>query len=64
MHRFFLPNFQQPVLSAEEAHHAKHVSLVRRDSSKPDFPSGDYTSTFEGSAGGRPFTVSCVHRVP
>lgn len=43
---------------------AKHVTLVRRDTSKPDFPAGDYTSSFEGSAGGRPFTASCVHRVP
>jgi 16S rRNA (uracil1498-N3)-methyltransferase len=28
MHRFYLPNFQQPVLSAEEAHHATHVLRV------------------------------------
>jgi len=29
MHRFYLPNFQQPALSAEEAHHATHVLRVK-----------------------------------
>src|SRR6267142_1438090 len=29
MHRFYLPNFQQPVLSAEEAHHATRVLRVK-----------------------------------
>ena len=29
MHRFYLPNFQQPALSAQEAHHATHVLRVK-----------------------------------
>lgn len=29
MHRFYLPNLQQPVLSAEEAHHALHVLRLK-----------------------------------
>ena len=39
MHRFYLPNFQQPTLSAEEAHHAIHVLRV-----KP----GDTVNVFDG----------------
>lgn len=39
MHRFYLPNFQQPALSAEEAHHATHVLRV-----KP----GDTVNVFDG----------------
>jgi len=45
------------------ADHPKHVALVRKDASKPEFPPGEYTTLFEGSAGGRPFTTSCVHTV-
>jgi hypothetical protein len=50
--------------SGVPAGRAKHVTLVRKDTSRPDFPAGDYTSTFEGSVGGRSFTASCIHRVP
>ncbi|MEI6083564.1 MAG: RsmE family RNA methyltransferase [Verrucomicrobiota bacterium] len=39
MHRFYLPNFQQPVLSAEETHHATHVLRL-----KP----GDIVNAFDG----------------
>lgn len=39
MHRFYLPNFQQPVLSADEWHHATHVLRV-----KP----GDTVNVFDG----------------
>ena len=39
MHRFFLPDFQKPVLSAEEAHHALHVLRVK---------AGDTVSAFDG----------------
>ena len=39
MHRFYLPNFQQPVLSAEEAHHATHVLRVK---------AGDTVNVFDG----------------
>ena len=39
MHRFFLPNFQQPTLSTEETHHATHVLRV-----KP----GDTVNVFDG----------------
>jgi 16S rRNA (uracil1498-N3)-methyltransferase len=39
MHRFYLPNFQQPVLSAEEAHHATHVLRVK---------DGDTVNVFDG----------------
>lgn len=49
--------------SGVPANHPKHLTLVRKDTTKPDFPSGEYTSTFEGSAGGRPFTASCAHHV-
>ena len=39
MHRFHLPNFQQPALSAEEAHHATHVLRVK---------TGDTVNVFDG----------------
>jgi 16S rRNA (uracil1498-N3)-methyltransferase len=39
MHRFYLPNFQQPTLSAEEAHHATHVLRVK---------AGDTVNVFDG----------------
>jgi len=39
MHRFYLPNFQQPVLSAEEAHHAMHVLRTKV---------GDTVNVFDG----------------
>jgi len=39
MHRFFLPNFQQPALSADEAHHATHVLRVN---------TGDTVNVFDG----------------
>jgi len=39
MHRFYLPNLQQPVLSAAEAHHAVHVLRLK---------SGDTVSVFDG----------------
>ena len=39
MHRFYLPSFQQPVLSAEEAHHAAHVLRVK---------TGDTVNVFDG----------------
>lgn len=39
MHRFYLPNFQQPVLSAAEAHHAIQVLRVK---------TGDTVNIFDG----------------
>ncbi|MGA2138034.1 MAG: 16S rRNA (uracil(1498)-N(3))-methyltransferase [Verrucomicrobiia bacterium] len=39
MHRFFLPNLQQPLLSAEEAHHALHVLRLKV---------GDTLNVFDG----------------
>ena len=39
MHRFFVPNLQQPLLSAEEAHHALHVLRLKV---------GDMLSVFDG----------------
>src|SRR5437879_6408116 len=39
MHRFYLPNFQQPTLSAEESHHATHVLRVK---------AGDTVNVFDG----------------
>jgi 16S rRNA (uracil1498-N3)-methyltransferase len=39
MHRFFLLNLQQPVLSAEEAHHALHVLRLK---------AGDTLNVFDG----------------
>ncbi len=39
MHRFFLPNLQQPLLSAEEAHHAVHVLRLKV---------GDTVNVFDG----------------
>ncbi|HUK83174.1 MAG TPA: 16S rRNA (uracil(1498)-N(3))-methyltransferase [Verrucomicrobiae bacterium] len=39
MHRFYLPNFQQPVLSDEEAHHAVHVLRLK---------AGDTLNVFDG----------------
>ncbi|MGD1018968.1 MAG: 16S rRNA (uracil(1498)-N(3))-methyltransferase [Verrucomicrobiia bacterium] len=39
MHRFFLTNFQQPTLSAEEAHHALHVLRLKV---------GDTLNVFDG----------------
>ncbi len=39
MHRFFLPNLQQPVLAAAEAHHAVHVLR---------FKIGDTLNVFDG----------------
>jgi len=39
MHRFYLPNFQQPDLSVEETHHATHVLRL-----KP----GDTVNVFDG----------------
>ncbi len=39
MHRFFLPNLQQPTLSAEEAHHALHVLRLKV---------GDTLNAFDG----------------
>src|SRR2546422_5376866 len=39
MHRFYLPNFQKPALSADETHHATHVLRV-----KP----GDTVNVFDG----------------
>jgi 16S rRNA (uracil1498-N3)-methyltransferase len=39
MHRFYLPNFQQLVLSAEESHHATHVLRVK---------TGDTVNVFDG----------------
>ncbi len=39
MHRFYLPNFQQPALSSEEAHHATHVLRVK---------TGDTVNVFDG----------------
>lgn len=39
MHRFFLPDFQKPVLSAEETHHATHVLRVK---------AGDTVNVFDG----------------
>lgn len=39
MHRFYLPNFQNPVLSAAETHHATHVLRL-----KP----GDIVNAFDG----------------
>jgi 16S rRNA (uracil1498-N3)-methyltransferase len=39
MHRFFLPNLQQPVLGAEEAHHALHVLRLKV---------GDTLNVFDG----------------
>jgi 16S rRNA (uracil1498-N3)-methyltransferase len=39
MHRFYLPNLQQPLLSAEEAHHALHVLRLKV---------GDTLNVFDG----------------
>jgi 16S rRNA (uracil1498-N3)-methyltransferase len=39
MHRFYLPNLQQPVLSAEEAHHALNVLRLKV---------GDAVNVFDG----------------
>jgi 16S rRNA (uracil1498-N3)-methyltransferase len=39
VHRFFLPNFEQPVLTADEAHHAVHVLRLKV---------GDTLSIFDG----------------
>jgi 16S rRNA (uracil1498-N3)-methyltransferase len=39
MHRFYLPNFQQPALSPGEAHHAIHVLRVK---------DGDTVNVFDG----------------
>jgi len=39
MHRFYLPNLQQPLLSAEEAHHALHVLRLKV---------GDMLNAFDG----------------
>ncbi|HUI08420.1 MAG TPA: 16S rRNA (uracil(1498)-N(3))-methyltransferase [Verrucomicrobiae bacterium] len=39
MHRFFLPNLQQPVLAADEAHHAIHVLRLK---------AGDTVNVFDG----------------
>ena len=39
MHRFYLPNLQQPLLSAEEAHHAIHVLRLKV---------GDALNVFDG----------------
>ena len=39
MHRFFLPNLQQPLLSTEEAHHALHVLRLKV---------GDTLNVFDG----------------
>jgi 16S rRNA (uracil1498-N3)-methyltransferase len=39
MHRFYLPNLQQPVLSAAEAHHALHVLRLKV---------GDTLNVFDG----------------
>jgi 16S rRNA (uracil1498-N3)-methyltransferase len=39
MHRFYLPNFQQPSLSADEWHHATHVLRVK---------AGDTVNAFDG----------------
>jgi 16S rRNA (uracil1498-N3)-methyltransferase len=39
MHRFFLPDFQQPALSAEEAHHALNVLRLK---------TGDSLNVFDG----------------
>jgi len=39
MHRFYLPNLQQPVFSAEEAHHALHVLRLKV---------GDMLNVFDG----------------
>jgi 16S rRNA (uracil1498-N3)-methyltransferase len=39
MHRFYLPNFQQPMLSAGELHHATHVLRVK---------AGDTVNVFDG----------------
>src|SRR5438093_382918 len=39
MHRSYLPNFQQPVLSAEEAHHCLHVLRLKV---------GDTLNVFDG----------------
>lgn len=39
MHRFFLPNFQQPVLAGDEPHHALHVLRLN---------AGDIVNVFDG----------------
>ncbi|MCG3146786.1 MAG: Ribosomal RNA small subunit methyltransferase E [Verrucomicrobiae bacterium] len=39
MHRFYLPNFQQPALSTAETHHATHVLRLK---------SGDIVNVFDG----------------
>jgi 16S rRNA (uracil1498-N3)-methyltransferase len=39
MHRFLLPNFQQPVLVGDEAHHALHVLRLK---------TGDTVNVFDG----------------
>ncbi len=49
--------------SGVPANHPKHVTLVRRDTTKPDFPAGEYSTLFEGAVGGHPFTASCVHQL-
>jgi predicted Zn-dependent protease len=46
------------------ANHPKHLTLVRRDAAKPDFPPGEYRTTFEGTAGGQPFKATCTHHSP
>jgi hypothetical protein len=42
----------------------KHVTLVRRDPTRPDFEAGEYTTQFQGTSGGVPFRAGCVHQVP
>ena len=39
MHRFYIPNFQQPVLPADEAHHCRHVLRLN---------AGDTVNIFDG----------------
>ena len=39
MHRFYVPNFQQPVLPADEAHHCRHVLRLK---------DGDTVNIFDG----------------
>ena len=49
--------------SGVPARRLKHVTLVRRDPKRPDFPAGGYSTLFEGATGGHPLTASCVHSV-